>query len=185
MIETERLILRDWVEGDRVPFARMNADPRVMRYFPATLDGSGSDRFADAIARHLATHHWGLWAVEVKEVDPFIGFVGLNAVGPDLMRGGDLIEIGWRLARRAWGRGYATEGATSVLADAFGRLRLAEVVSFTSAINHRSIAVMRRIGMTRRPDRDFDHPRIPAGHPLQPHVVYAIERPPGTRSSVG
>jgi len=171
-LATDRLILRQWEAGDLEPFARMNADPEVMRYFLTTLDRRASDDFARVIEAGIAERGWGLWAVEVVGVAPFIGFVGLHPVAPDLA-GGEIVEIGWRLDRPYWGRGYATEAGRVVLAHAFARLGLAELVSFTSAINHRSLAVMRRLGLTHRPERDFLHPRIPAGHPLRPHVVYA------------
>lgn len=174
-IRTERLLLRQWRDTDRAPFAAMNADPEVMEHFPAPLTPPQSDEFVDRMREHLERHGWGLWAVEVGETRDFIGFVGLWPAGFDPFRSEEIVEIGWRLTRSAWGHGYATEAARGVLRHAFDVLELTEVVSFTAATNVRSQAVMERIGMHRDPSSDFDHPRVPEGHPLRRHVVYRMQ----------
>jgi RimJ/RimL family protein N-acetyltransferase len=163
------LILRQWRDEDREPFAALNADPEVMRYFPATLSRTESDAFVDRSIALIDERGWGLWAVEVDGVAPFVGFVGLNI--PSFMPA--TVEVGWRLAREHWGHGYASEAAREALRYGFEELGLAEIVSFTSTVNERSRRVMERIGMTRDPTRDFDHPNVPDG-PLRRHVLYAI-----------
>ncbi len=172
MIETERLILRDWREEDVQPFAAMNADPDVMRHFPATMTADESAALARACQAHIDANGFGLWAVERQADGAFLGFTGLRRVAPENPMA-PAVEIAWRLARHAWGDGYASEAARAVLAFGFER-GLAEIVSFTATENERSQAVMRRIGMTRAADRDFDHPAVPEGHRLRPHVVYAM-----------
>lgn len=175
-LRTGRLLLRRWREPDRDAFAALNADPAVMEHFPRTLTREESDDFVDRVESHFDAAGWGLWAVEVPGVDPFIGFVGLwspSYVVPGRIDEGT-VEVGWRLAREAWGHGYAPEAAVAALGFAFGELGLGEVVSFTSLGNVRSQRVMRKAGMRRAPERDFDHPRIdPLEHPhLVRHVVY-------------
>ena len=170
-IATPRLLLRQWRKSDRAAFAGLNADPEVMRFFPHPLSRAASDAMAERIEQRIDEQGWGLWAVEVPGVAEFIGFVGLNSPAPELPCA-PCVEIGWRLARAFWGFGYATEAATAVLAFAFSTLRLPEIVSFTTAGNLRSRAVMERLGMTRDPADDFDHPALPADHPLRPHVLY-------------
>jgi len=174
-IETERLLLRRWRESDLVPFAALNADPTVMEYFPSTLSAEQSDALVLRIQQQFAERGFGLWAAEVRDSGAFAGFIGLGtprfeaAFTP-------CVEVGWRLAQEFWGRGYATEGARGTLDFAFNHLDLDEVVSFTAVVNQRSWRVMERIGMTRSPDDDFDHPNVPAGHELQRHVLYRIRR---------
>lgn len=170
---TARLILRRWRAEDREPFALLNADPVVMEYFPARLSRAESDALADWIEAHFAKYGFGLWAVEVPGVAPFIGYVGL-AVPSFQAHFTPCVEIGWRLAREHWKKGYATEGARAVLALAFGELKLEEVVSFTTVGNMPSRRVMERIGMSHSPADDFDHPGLPEGHPLRRHVLYRI-----------
>lgn len=172
-IETGRLILRPWREADQAPFAALNADPEVMRHFPRLLTREESDALADRIMTRMVERGWGSFAVEVKGGDPFIGFVGPNVPSYEIPCG-PCVEVGWRLARTAWGRGYATEAARAAVGFAFERLGLAEVVSFTVPGNTRSRAVMERLGMTRDPADDFDHPLIAAGHPLCRHVLYRL-----------
>jgi RimJ/RimL family protein N-acetyltransferase len=174
-IRTARLLLRLWGPADREPFARLNADPAVMAYFPAALSNAESDALAGRIEDHLDRHGWGLWAVEILDVAPFAGYVGLARPSFDA-HFTPCIEIGWRLDRPFWGSGYASEGATGVLAFAFDTLHLDQVVSFTSETNARSRRVMERIGMTHDPRDDFDHPGLPAGHPLRRHVLYRKSR---------
>ena len=174
-LRTDRLLLRQWRDHDLEPWAELNADPEVMEHFPSVLTRQESDALAARCREHLEANGWGLWAVEVSGVAPFIGWVGLARPAFEAPFT-PAVEVGWRLARRWWGHGYASEGARASLGFAFGELELDGVVSFTSVRNERSQAVMRRIGMTRDPRDDFDHPRIPEGHPLRPHVLYRISR---------
>jgi ribosomal-protein-alanine N-acetyltransferase len=166
VIRTERLVLRQWREEDKVPFAALNADPVVMEHFPSTMTREQSDAFADFNIATIAERGWGLWAVEADGV--FIGFVGLNE--PRFRPG---VEIGWRFARHAWGHGYATEAAQAVLEFARDALGLDEVISFTSTTNMRSQRVMERIGMTHDPRDDFDHPNVDDPR-LRRHVLYRL-----------
>jgi RimJ/RimL family protein N-acetyltransferase len=174
-LTTERLVLRPWRTEDREPFAALNADPEVMRYFPKPLTRAESDAFVDGINEHMTHRGWGLWAVEVVGHAPFIGFVGLNVPGFQAVFT-PCVEVGWRLAKEHWGRGYASEAATAVLRFGFETLELDEIVSFTSTINRPSQAVMEKIGMTHDPADDFDHPRIEPGHDLERHVLYRYPR---------
>ena len=178
---TERLWLRPWRASDRAPFAAMNADPEVMRYFPATLTRAESDAFVDQVEAELEQRGWGWWALEERSTQTFIGFSGLLLIKFE-EHFTPAIEIGWRLARQAWGHGYATEAARAVAAFAFETLELDELVSFTTVANERSQAVMRRLGMIRDPAGDFDHPRLPAESPLRRHVLYRLRTPLVERS---
>jgi RimJ/RimL family protein N-acetyltransferase len=175
-LATERLRLRRWRSEDLAPFAALNADPRVMEYFPALLEPAESDALAARIDAHFDAHGFGLWAVEVPSVAPFAGFVGL-ALARFAAPFTPCVEVGWRLAAEHWGRGYAREGARAALDFAFAELGLDEVVSFTAVANRRSRRVMEAIGMIRDPADDFDHPGLPAGHPLERHVLYRVRRP--------
>ena len=166
MIRTDRLLLRQWREEDKQPFAALNADPDVMEHFPAPLTRGQSDALVERAAVAIASRGWGLWAVEAD--GGFIGFVGLNE--PDFMPG---VEVGWRLARHAWGHGYATEAGRAVIRYAFDEIGLAEIVSFTSTTNVRSQRVMQRLGMTHDPAEDFDHPRVEDPR-LRRHVLYRL-----------
>ena len=175
---TPRLLLRHWRPDDREPFAAMNADPEVMEQFPAMLSRAESDAFAGRLEAELATLGYGLWAVEERATGRFLGFTGLRPVtfeAPFVT--GPMVEIGWRLRRDAWGRGYAQEAARAARDFAFGRAGLHEIVSFTTTTNLRSSHVMERIGMTHDPADDFDHPRLPAGHRLQRHLLYRLAAP--------
>lgn len=176
MIRTERLLLREWRESDRDAWAAMNADPEVMEYFPSTLDREAADAAFDRLGGRLAEQGWGLWAVEHDGA--FLGFTGLNPVGFDASFA-PALEVGWRLARAAWGRGFATEAARAGVAYAFDVLGVDELVSLTAVGNVRSRAVMERLGMTRDPADDFDHPSVPEGSPLRRHVLYRLPRPAG------
>ena len=175
-LKTERLLLRRWRPSDREPFARLNADPVVMQYFVGTLSREDSDELVDQIEKHFEEHAFGLWAIEVPGVAPFVGFVGLSVPSFEA-HFMPAVEVGWRLDRPYWGRGYATEAARASLTDGFDRVGLTEIVSFTTPINLPSIAVMERLGMTRDPNDDFDHPGVPKGHPLRRHVLYRIAAP--------
>jgi RimJ/RimL family protein N-acetyltransferase len=175
LIRTQRLVLRDWRDEDLEPFAALNAHPEVMRHFPAPLTRAQSDALAARIRAELAERGYGMWAVESPGEAPFLGFVGLASPGFDAPFT-PCIEVGWRLAWRFWGKGYASEAARGVLDRAFGELGMGEVVSFTTAGNLASRRVMEKLGMRRDPREDFDHPSLPAGHPLRPHVLYRIRR---------
>ncbi len=172
-LHTPRLRLRAWRDEDLPDFAALNADPEVMRHFPACLGRAESDALAARIRTHFHEHGFGLWALEYDGA--FIGFTGLLQVGFEAPFS-PAVEIGWRLARSHWQRGLVSEAAQAVLAFAFEPLQLAEVVSFTVPANLRSRAVMERIGMQRDTDGDFEHPLLPAGHPLRPHVLYRLGR---------
>lgn len=174
-LTTDRLLLRHWRESDREPFAALNANPAVMEHFPAPMTRAQSDELADRIGPALAERGWGLWALEVRATGEFIGFTGLSVPRFEA-HFVPAVEVGWRLAKGAWGNGYATEAARAALAYGFGPAGLDEIVSFTSAPNERSQQVMRRIGMTHDQADDFDHPSVPSGHRLQPHVLYRINR---------
>lgn len=176
MIRTERLLLRDWRDEDREPFAAMNADPAVMEHFPSVLTRAESDAIVDRQREVIAERGWGLWAVEVPGRASFIGFVGL-AVPRFEAHFTPCVEIAWRLSRGAWGHGYATEAARAACAYGFETLGLAELVSFTAVVNERSWRVMERLGMRHDAEGDFDHPVLPEGHRLRRHVLYRLPRP--------
>ena len=178
-LTTERLVLRPWRQSDLAPFAALNADPVVMEHFPETATPAQADALAVDIREDMAERGFGWWAAEVPGVASFIGFIGLSV--PDfgahfLPPGKRVVEVGWRLARAFWGRGYATEGARECLRFGFDDLRLPEIVSFTATQNARSRAVMERLGMVHDPADDFDHPKLPPGHHLGRHVLYRLAR---------
>lgn len=170
---TARLRLRQWQDADLTPFAALNRDPAVMEHFPALLDQAASDRLAATCRTRIAEHGWGLWAAELRASGAFIGFIGLSSPAFQAPFT-PCVEVGWRLAREFWGRGYAAEGARAALAFAFDRLGLDSVVSFAAVTNHKSEAVMRRIGMSF--EGQFDHPKLPPGHRLTRHVLYRLSR---------
>lgn len=171
-METARLRLRQWRPEDREPFAMLNGDPEVMRYFPDTLDRRASDALADRIEKLIAEQGWGFWAVALKQSGDFIGFVGLHRPAPELPFS-PCVEIGWRLARPYWGRGYAVEAAKAVLAFGFEQLGLDEILAFTVKHNRRSWQLMERLGMVREPE-SFMHPALPLGSPLREHCLYRL-----------
>lgn len=168
---TKRLILRPFADSDRDAFAAMNADPEVMAHFPAPLSRAESDALMDAIEEKRARFGFSFDAIERS--GELIGFCGLS-VPKTALPFSPCVEIGWRLTRRAWSKGYASEAARDALARAFGPLGLDEVVSFTPTTNHLSMAVMTRIGMVRDRDGDFRHPVVAPSHPLSIHVLYRI-----------
>lgn len=172
-LRTERLLLRPWREADLAPFASMNADPEVVEFLLGPLTRAESDAMVERIRTSWATKGYGLWAVEVLGGPEFIGYVGLSDAAFEAPFT-PAIEIGWRLARPAWGHGYASEGARAALAYGYASLDLPEVLSFTATLNLRSRAVMERIGMVHQPGGDFEHPRVPEGSPLRPHVLYRL-----------
>ena len=173
MIKTKRLILRPWQEQDLEPFAHLNADPRVMEWFPSVLNREESDNLAKRLSTKLIEQGWGLWAVSVPGVSEFIGFIGLSEPTFNA-HFTPTVEVGWRLPYEYWGRGYATEGALAALKYGFETLNLKEIVSFTFIQNKRSRAVMERIGMHREVADDFDHPKLPDDHRLKKHVLYRL-----------
>ena len=172
-LSSDRICLRQWRDADREAFATMNADARVMEFFRSPLSHVESDAMVDGIERHFHQHGFGLWAIEVPGVASFIGFAGLS-VQRFRAHFTPCVEIGWRLAFEHWGRGYATEAARLALGYGFVTVALREIVSYTSATNHRSRAVMERLGMHRDPADDFDYPALPEGHPLRLHVLYRL-----------
>jgi len=174
-LTTARLLLRQWKSSDYEPFAELNADPEVMRHIREPMTRAQSDGFATRIEERLETDGYGLWAVEVRESGTFVGFVGLAHQTFEAPFNPS-VEVGWRLAREAWGHGYATEGGRAALEHAFGVLGLEEVVSITTAGNLRSQAVMRRLGMTRDPADDFEQAHFPADHPLRHAVLHRLSR---------
>jgi RimJ/RimL family protein N-acetyltransferase len=168
-IRTGRLLMRRWRESDREPFAALNADVETLKYFPSTLDRAASDHLVDVIESWFDELGYGLWALEIAGTGQFIGFTGINPLPPDVPGAGG-VEVGWRLARHAWHHGYATEAARAALAVAFDSVGLREIWSMTAVLNEPSQAVMRRLGLTEA--ARWDHPRIPEGSPLRPHVTY-------------
>lgn len=174
-IKTKRLILRPWKHEDLEPLARLNTDPRVMEFMlgPLTLDES-IERLG-VYTRHIKEHGWGLWAVSAPGISDFIGWIGLWPIGFDT-HFTPAIEVGWRLLSEFWGQGYATEGARAALQYGFDTLELDEIVSITVPANIRSQRVMVKLGMHNDPQDDFDHPKLPEGHPLRRHVLYRLEK---------
>jgi RimJ/RimL family protein N-acetyltransferase len=173
-MDTERLLMRRWRESDREPFARLNGDPETLVFFPSTLTRQESDALVDRIEARFAEHGYGLWALEVKQTGQFIGFTGLSPLPANVPHGGGM-EIGWRLARDAWHQGYASEAARAARDAAFDGIGLGELWSMTAVLNTPSQAVMRRIGMTEA--TRFEHPGVPEGSPVRPHVMYHLVRP--------
>lgn len=174
-IETSRLVLRDWLPQDTKPFSDLNSDSEVMRYFPKKLTQEESEQFIKRIQDHWHTYSFGLWAAEVKSTNEFIGFIGL-ATATFEASFTPCIEIGWRLDKKFWRKGYASEGANKVLEYGFKNLKLPEIFSFTSQLNVPSMKVMEKIGMIRDFNLDFDHPKVELDNPLRRHVLYRIKR---------
>ncbi len=170
-IQTERLVLRQWRQEDLEPFAKLNADPRVMEFFPGLKTREESDASVKLVSDHIQKYGWGFWAVSLVQTGQFIGFIGIEHVHFQSTFT-PAIEIGWRLAFDHWGKGYATEGAKAALVYGFETLNLDQIVSFTAVQNMRSRRIMEKIGM--HYDREFDHPKLPEGHPLRRHVLYCI-----------
>ncbi|MEO3428706.1 GNAT family N-acetyltransferase [Pelagibius sp. CAU 1746] len=173
-LTTKRLILRPWRDSDLAPFAALNADPEVMEHFPASLSREESEAMVGRLRAHFAERGFGWWAAELPGEAPFIGFIGIWVPNFEA-HFTPCVEVGWRLARPFWGRGYATEGARECLRFGFQDLGLEEIVSLTTTTNARSQAVMRRLGMTCDPADDFDHPKLPQGHRLCRHVLYRLK----------
>lgn len=174
-LHTKRCVLRQWKPTDLAPWAAMNADPQVRRYFPSVATEEVAHGEAERCRDAITQRGWGMWALEVPGVLPFAGFVGLNVPHYDAPWV-PAVEIGWRLPRAAWGQGLATEAAQAALQFGFERLGLQEIVAITVPANAPSRRVMDRLGMVRDKAGDFDHPRVEAGHPLQRHVLYRVAR---------
>lgn len=172
--ETERLKLRQWNDNDYSAFADLNSDPKVMEYFPSLMSKNESDEMASKIKSLISTKGWGFWAVEERKNSKFIGFVGLHEPLPELPFS-PCVEIGWRLSKDNWGKGYATEAAKEVIKYAFESLELPEVYSFTPVENSRSRAVMERLNMVNT-NQNFEHPKVPVGHSLREHVLYKLTK---------
>lgn len=175
-LTTERLLLRLWRAEDLVPFAALNADAQVMRHFPACMSREESDLLAARILVHFDEHGFGQWIVERREDGAFIGVLGLARVSFEAAFT-PAVEIGWRFNVAYWRQGYALEAARAALEFAFEQLQLEEVVAFTVPANLPSRGLMQRLGMIRDEAGDFEHPRLPEGHALRPHVLYRIGRP--------
>ena len=177
ILATDRLLLRNWTDDDRPLFHEINSDPEVMEFFAFRRDRVEADLMLDTIRDSIAKTGLGFYAIALKETDEPIGFCGLwrPKLEPFLPAG--TIEVGWRLAKRYWGNGYATEAGRAALRHGFTEFDPSEIVSFAVTDNHRSTAVMQRLGLHHEPDRDFDHPSIPDTHPhLKRHVLYTIRR---------
>ena len=183
-LRTERLLLRTWLPTDAEPFAAMNADARVVEHLPSALTREQSDDLVARIRAHTERHGFGLWAVEIPGIAPFAGFLGLGVPRFEASFT-PCVEIGWRLAAEHWNRGYATEGARAALRYGFEELDLAEIVSFTSPDNLRSRRVMEKLGMRHDLAGDFEHPLLPEGHRLRPHVLYRLARETWARERSG
>jgi RimJ/RimL family protein N-acetyltransferase len=180
VLETARLLLRPFRDDDLGGLAALCADPVVMRHFPKTLDRASSEKLAERIKAHFDQHGFGPWSVEIKDTHAYAGFVGLM-VPTFETHFTPCVEVGWRLARKYWGRGYATEAARVALAFGFETVGCDEIVSMTVPGNFRSRAVMARLGMKRRSQDDFDHPNVPDGHKLRRHVLYRLGRQDWTK----
>ena len=175
MIETPRLILRPWQHSDRAPFAAMGADPEVMTFLGPLMTVEQTNDAVDRQIALQAEHGHCFWALEERETGDFLGFCGLKIMPDGCGLDGE-IEAGWRLKRGAWGKGYARESAAASLDWGFANLDVPRIVAMTVAGNIRSWGLMERLGMTRRPDLDFDHPNVPDDSILKPHIVYAKDR---------
>jgi RimJ/RimL family protein N-acetyltransferase len=174
-IETPRLLLRDWRDADLASFAALNADPVAMRHFPSTLSLDETRALQQSHAAHIAEHGFGAYVVALRSTGEFLGVCGCKRIPwPHALP--TPVEIGWRFAPAAWGQGYATESARAALDHCFAAAKLSAIASFTVQENRPSWSVMERLGMMRRPDLDFDHPRVPDGHRLKRHIVYLARR---------
>ena len=173
-LETPRLLLRQWRDSDREPFAALNDDPAVMEFFPARIPRAASDESVENARRAIEERGWGTWALELRETGEFIGFTGLS-IPKRVLPFSPCVEVGWRLAKAHWGKGYASEAAIASLRAGFDVIGLEEIVSFTALANLRSRAVMERIGM-KNANQDFEHPGVPEGHALRMHCLYKITK---------
>jgi len=172
-LRTPRLLLREWRDDDAGPFLAMSAEPDLSVHLPA-----GDEAWMGRVRAHWAAHRFGQFVVELPGEASLIGVIGLMRLSDDYACAPG-VHVAWRLARPYWGRGYAVEAARAALDDGFGRLHLDEIVALTVLANRRSWGVMERLGMSRDPADDFDHPRYPDGHPRRRHILYRIRRPIG------
>lgn len=175
ILETDRLILRTWKPADVDLMAAIDQDPKVCQYLPAIGNQAATEAGIQRMIKHYEEHGFGLYAVELKENGEFIGFLGLSVPSFEA-HFTPAVEIGWRLASKHWGKGYATEAAKAVLCYGFLTLNLNEIVSFTVANNTASRRVMEKIGLQYDPKDDFDHPRLAADSPLRRHVLYRLSK---------
>ncbi|MDH5393723.1 MAG: GNAT family N-acetyltransferase [Gammaproteobacteria bacterium] len=173
-IKTERLLMRQWREEDLFDFWLLNSDPEVMEYLPEIPSEEDSNILAEKIIKLIARNGWGFWAIETLNDNSFIGFVGLNEPKYELPVN-PCVEVGWRLARKYWGNGYATEAGNASLDFAFDNLNVNEIYSFTSVANKKSQAVMERLNMINT-HSNFNHPTIPDDSPYREHVLYKIDK---------
>ncbi len=174
ILETSRLVLRQWEERDIEPFAAMNADPRVMEYFPKLLTRDEvKSMIQNRLTKHFEEKGYGLWCAELKSIKECVGFIGIQ-VPQFEAHFNPKIEIGWRLAHKVWGQGLAGEGARKVLEYSFGPLQMTEMLAMASRINLRSQSVMKKLGMSYVPEFDFEHPKLELGSSIRPHVTYRI-----------
>ena len=177
MIITERLLLRPWKDQDFLPYAEINADPAVREFFPSVLTREQSDAEIRRFQENYEREGFCMFAAELVATGQFAGFIGLQTMNfavPSLVQ--PAVEVGWRLSRPLWGRGLATEGARGVLRHAFETLQLRELVAITTPANLPSRRVLEKIGMKHLQELNFEHPRVPEGHPLRAHLLYAITR---------
>ncbi len=174
-METSRLVIRQWQSTDYEPFSQMNQDPEVMQYFPKLLTPAESHAMIEKSITGLEQDKVGFWAVQSKDIGEFLGFVALAKVQFDCKFKGS-IEIGWRLKKTAWGKGFASEGARKLLEYGFLTLGLPEIVSLTAKVNQRSWRVMERIGMRTNEADDFEHPKVALDSHLRPHVLYRLSK---------
>ena len=175
ILETKRLVLREWEDKDIPPFVAMNQDPEVMKFFPSISSHQETLNLVTRMRKQFNEHGFTGFAVELKTTEEFIGFVGLMIPNFEA-HFTPCVEIGWRIAKPYWNQGYATEAARAVLRAAFEKYNLEEIVSFTAAANKPSIRVMEKIGLRRDPKDDFFHPKLPKDHPLAKHVLYRLNK---------
>ncbi|WP_373998763.1 GNAT family N-acetyltransferase [Bdellovibrio bacteriovorus] len=173
-LETPRLILRLWKPEDIDPFHALCSDPEVMEYFPSTLSKEETIAFIERLKANQKKDGYSFMACERKDTGEFVGFVGLSYFTHPT-HFSPCVEVGWRLAKKHWGHGFAPEAARAVIDYAFGSLKASEVVAMTAVDNWKSRRVMEKIGMTYNSADDFDHPKVADGHPLKRHVLYRIK----------
>lgn len=176
MIETGRLLLRRWENRDRPVFHAHCADPRVMEHLGPLQSREETDAALDRQNGYHDTLGYCFWAVERRDDAELLGFCGLKP-GPEATPIEHGVEIGWRFGHAHWGQGYAREAAQASLDWARANLDDDRVWSITTPANVRSWGLMERIGMYRRADLDFDHPKVAEDSPLKRHITYRIDRP--------
>ena len=175
VLQTRRLILRQWQESDFLPYAKLNADQRVMEFMLGTMTEEETRQSIENIEKHFDAHGFGRWAVQIADSEKFIGFVGIS-IPTYTLPFSPCVEVAWRVCPDEWGKGYAPEAANEAMRDGFERVGLQEIVSFTTLINLKSRRVMEKLGMQYCPAEDFDHPMVPQGHRLRRHVLYRMSK---------